>query len=70
MAALPTKPFFAGAVARENITLGTCGAHNTTVASLGEREKEREKVNINIRAELISSESTETQTPEKHRLGQ
>lgn len=34
MAALPTKPFFAGAVARENITLGTRGAHSTAIASL------------------------------------
>lgn len=34
MAALPAKPFFAGALARENITLETCGAHHTTIASL------------------------------------
>lgn len=34
MAALPAKPFFAGTLARENITLGTCGAHHTTIASL------------------------------------
>lgn len=55
MAALTSKPFFAEALAGEDITLGTRGACATAVASL----KEGGGNKINTRTELTSSESTQ-----------
>lgn len=43
--ALPTKPFFAGALARKDITLGTRGANSAAVASLRERKGQSDDTN-------------------------